>query len=60
MSKGERSMTFEKAKREFKMHYKKATKLKEGGKAWEREISQANRYKNIATTLYQLKWERRY
>ena len=53
-------MTLEKAKREFKRHYKKAMKLKEGGKAWEREITQAERYKNAAITLYQLKWKERY
>ena len=46
-------MTLEEAKREFKKHYKKATKLKEGGKAWEREISLASKYMQIGRELYQ-------
>ena len=35
------------AKKEFKRHYKKAMKLKEGGKAWEREIGKAKHYMNL-------------
>jgi len=32
------------ATKEFRKHYKKAMKLKEGGKAWEREINLSKKY----------------
>lgn len=40
-------MTKEKAQRMFKKHYRYAMKLKEGGKAWEREMARADHYQNI-------------
>ncbi len=53
-------MTKEKAKREFKKHYKRAMKLKEGGSAWEREIDQARRYLRIGKGLYENQLAERY
>lgn len=41
------------AKRMFKKHYKRAMKLKEGGKAWEREITKAKRYLDIGRIQYE-------
>ena len=32
----------------FKKHYKRAMKLKEGGSAWEREITLAKKYLDMA------------
>jgi len=53
-------MTLKKAKQNFKKHYKKAMRLKEGGKAWEREIELAKRYLNIGKILYQQETENKY
>lgn len=53
-------MAYEKAKKEFKRHYKRAMKLKEGGKVWEREINLANKWKEIGTRQYQEMLEARY
>lgn len=53
-------MTLEKAKRQFKKHYKKAMKLKEGGAAWEREIKLSQKYFNIGLAKYQAQLERKY
>ena len=46
-------MTKDQAKREFKKHYRRAMKLKEGGKAWEREMQACDRYQAIAMAKYQ-------
>jgi len=40
-------MTKEKARKLFKKHYNYAMKLKEGGKAWEREMKYCEQYKNV-------------
>lgn len=40
-------MTKAKAQRLFKKHHDYAMKLKEGGKAWEREMRYCEQYKNI-------------
>ena len=48
------------AKQQFKKHYKKALHLKEGGKAWEREITLACKYKELATKEYQEQWRKKY
>lgn len=53
-------MTLKEAKKKFKTHYKKAMKLKEGGKAWEREINLAKRYLNIGITLYKIETKNKY
>lgn len=53
-------MTLKKAKQNFKKHYNRAMKLKEGGKAWEREITLAKRYLNIGTFLYQQEIKNKY
>ena len=45
-------ITLKEAKRKFKKHYNYAMRLKEGGKAWEREITQARHYLLIGTRLY--------
>lgn len=37
-------MNLKELKRLFKKHYKKAVQLKEGGAAWDREITKAQRY----------------
>lgn len=42
-----KKMNKEKAKRLFKKHYNYAMKLKEGGKAWEREMNRCEQYKNV-------------
>ncbi|MCR4661713.1 MAG: hypothetical protein K5765_06940 [Clostridia bacterium] len=36
------------AVKQFRKHYKKAMRLKEGGKAWEREIAETEKYLKIA------------
>ena len=46
MKRGKKDMTT--AGRQAKKHYKKAMRLKEGGKAWMREIEQARKYLKIA------------
>lgn len=53
-------MTLEEAKREFKKHYHKAMKLKEGGKAWEREMQLCDRYQTIAMAKYQAEQKAKY
>ncbi len=53
-------MTLKEAKREFKKHNRRANKLKEGGKAWEREITLACKYKDIAMKLYQAQQRAKY
>lgn len=53
-------MTFEKSKKLFKQHYKKAMKLKEGGAAWEREITLAKRYKDICISLKNVETSKKY
>jgi len=40
-------MTEQKAKRLFKKHYTYAMRLKEGGKAWEREMKYCEQYKHV-------------
>ena len=40
------------AKRLFKLHYRKAMRLKEGGAAWNREIALANHYRMLGTMIY--------
>lgn len=40
-------MTEEKAKKLWRKHYKYAMKLKEGGKAWEREMKLCDQYFTI-------------
>ena len=40
-------MTREKAKALFKKHYRYAMKLKEGGRAWDREMKRCEQYKRI-------------
>ena len=40
-------MTLEKTRKLFKKHYSYAMKLKEGGKAWEREMALCEQYKNV-------------
>ena len=42
---------FRELKREFKKHYRRASKLKEGGKAWQREIDLAADYLQAGTKL---------
>ena len=44
----------------FKRHYKKAMKLKEGGKAWEREINLAKKYLEIGRRQYEEEMKERY
>ena len=53
-------MTLREVIRQFKKHYKAAMKLKEGGKAWEREISAANAWKEICTKKYNEEWAAKY
>lgn len=48
------------ATKEFKKHYKRAMRLKEGGAAWEREITLAERYKAIAKKEYEESWKVKY
>ena len=36
-----------KAQKLFKKHYRYALRLKEGGKAWEREMRYCEQYKNV-------------
>lgn len=40
-------MTKDKARKLFNKHWKYAMKLKEGGKAWDREMSKCEQYKNV-------------
>ena len=49
-----------KAKAQFKKHYRKAMRLKEGGKAWEREINLAKYYLAIGRKEYQEELKARY
>ena len=44
------------AVKQFKKHYKKMKRLKEGGSAWEREISECEKY--IAIIIEEQKLER--
>jgi len=53
-------MTLHEVAKEFKRHYKKAMKLKEGGKAWEREINLANKYLEIGKKQYEEELKERY
>lgn len=53
-------MTQRQAQRNFKKHYKKAMKLKEGGKAWEREINFAHRWLEIGKNLYNIEIQKKY
>ena len=53
-------MTLHQVAKEFKRHYKKAMKLKEGGKAWEREIDLANKYLEIGRRQYEEELKERY
>lgn len=53
-------MTKQQAKANFKKHYKMAMRLKEGGKAWEREINLAHRYLEIGRAKYQAELKARY
>lgn len=53
-------MTLEKAKKQFKKHHKMAMRLKEGGKAWEREITLADRFLRIGKAIYQQKITAKY
>ena len=53
-------MTKEKAKREFKRHYKKAMHLKEGGAAWEREMQFCDRYLKAGMALHEKELRERY
>ena len=53
-------MTKDAAKREFKRHYKKAMKLKEGGAAWEREMNLCERYKAIVIAKSELELREKY
>lgn len=48
------------AAKAFKRHYKKAMKLKEGGKAWEREINLAKKYLEIGRRQYKEEMKERY
>lgn len=48
------------AAKQFKKHYRRAAKLKEGGKAWEREITIAYRYKELAIKEYREELRKRY
>lgn len=53
-------MTLKEARREFKKHDCRARKLKEGGKAWEREMQLCDRYKAIAMAKYQAEQKAKY
>lgn len=53
-------MTKDKAKREFKRHYKKAMHLKEGGAAWEREMQFCERYLKAEMALHEKELRERY
>lgn len=46
--------------REFKRHYKRAMKLKEGGKAWEREMTLCEHYLKLGKAEYDRYWKERY
>lgn len=48
------------AARQFKRHYKKAMRLKEGGAAWQREIDLAHHYLEIGKAEYEERIKRRY
>lgn len=48
------------AAKQFKKHYKKAMKLKEGGKAWEREIELARKYLEMGMAQYHQQLKERY
>jgi len=50
----------EEYKRLFKKHYKAAMRLKEGGKAWEREITLAEHYLALGTAAYQANLKAKY
>lgn len=50
----------EKAAREYKRHYKKAMKLKEGGKAWNREMEWCELYLNLWKKLDSQETELKY
>ena len=53
-------MALRESTKQFKRHYKKAMKLKEGGKAWEREIALARYWKDISKKEYDEEWKERY
>ena len=40
-------------KREFKKHWRRAAKLKEGGTAWEREMAKCQEYMELGKKAYQ-------
>lgn len=46
------NITLKEAKSQYKKHYRYAMRLKEGGKAWQREIDLARHYLLIGTHLY--------
>ncbi len=46
--------------KEFKKHYKKAMRLKEGGKAWQREIDLAHHWLEIGKKENQAEWAAKY
>lgn len=50
----------ERTKREFKKHHRKAMKLKEGGKAWDREITICETLLAKCKKLYQQKLKAKY
>lgn len=50
----------EEYKRLFKKHYKAAMKLKEGGKAWEREIGLAQHYLELGRKAYKANLKAKY
>ena len=53
-------MNLQEAKRQFKKHWKYAQKLKEGGKAWEREMALCESYLAIGKAELDAENKRRY
>lgn len=53
-------MTLNEAKKQLKKHMKYANRLKEGGKAWDREMKICTKYKDICMTLYNKEWAEKY
>lgn len=53
-------MTLEGIKKEFKKHWHYAMKLKEGGKAWEREMKLCDKYLKAGRAKLKTKYQLRY